>query len=290
MIAKIPGSVAPDEWIVRGNHHDAWVNGAEDPVCGQVALLEEARALGALLKQGWKPRRTIIYCAWDGEEPMLLGSTEWAETHADELRRMPPSTSTPTATIAGCLTMGGSHSLEQFINGVARDIEDPETKMTVWKRAQLTQIADAKTAEERQEVRQRADLRIDALGSGTDFTAFLDHLGIAIAEFGIWRRGRTGDLSLDLRRFLLVHAFFGHGFRLRPGAGADGGNVGDAAGGCGSAAVRLRGFCRHGGHVQERTCRSCCRRSRTKFASGIRNWRKEYSRRRSIRGGRRWLR
>ncbi len=87
VIAKIPGSVAPDEWIIRGNHHDAWVNGAEDPISGQAPLLEEARALGLLLKQGWKPRRTIIYAAWDGEEPMLLGSTEWVEAHADELRQ-----------------------------------------------------------------------------------------------------------------------------------------------------------------------------------------------------------
>src|SRR5207247_2438427 len=83
----IPGAAAPDEWVIRGNHHDAWVNGAEDPISGQVTLLEEARAYGQLLKQGWRPRRTIIYAAWDGEEPALLGSTEWAEAHADELSR-----------------------------------------------------------------------------------------------------------------------------------------------------------------------------------------------------------
>ena len=179
VIAKIPGSVAPDEWIVRGNHHDAWVNGAEDPISGQVALLEEARALGQLLKQGWKPRRTIIYAAWDGEEPMLLGSTEWAEMHADELQAHAAVYINTDGNDRGLFSMAGSHSLEQFINGVARDIEDPETKMTVWRREQLSDIAKAKTAEERSELRQRPDLRIDALGSGTDFTAFLDHLGIA---------------------------------------------------------------------------------------------------------------
>ena len=179
VIVKIPGSVAPDEWIVRGNHHDAWVNGAEDPVSGQVALLEEARGLATLLKQGWKPRRTIIYAAWDGEEPMLLGSTEWVEAHADELRTHAAVYINTDGNDRGFLNMGGSHSLEQFINGVARDIEDPETHMTVWKRDQLNRIAEAKTAEERQELRQRADLRISALGSGTDFTGFLDHLGIA---------------------------------------------------------------------------------------------------------------
>jgi N-acetylated-alpha-linked acidic dipeptidase len=184
VIAKIPGSVAPDEWIVRGNHHDAWVNGAEDPVSGQSALLEEIRALGELLKQGWKPRRTIIYAAWDGEEPMLLGSTEWAEAHADELRQHAAVYINTDGNDRGTFDMAGSHSLEQFINGVARDIQDPETKLTVWQRAQLSKIALAKSADDRKELRQRPDLRIDALGSGTDFTAFLDHLGIAALNLG----------------------------------------------------------------------------------------------------------
>jgi N-acetylated-alpha-linked acidic dipeptidase len=182
VIAKIPGSVAPDEWIIRGNHHDAWVNGAEDPISAQVSLLEEARSMSLLLKQGWKPRRTIIYCAWDGEEPMLLGSTEWAETHADELREHAAVYINTDSNDRGVLTMGGSHSLEQFINGVARDIEDPETRMTVWQRAQLNAIAGAKSADDRKELRQRSDLRINALGSGTDFTAYLDHLGIATLD------------------------------------------------------------------------------------------------------------
>ena len=184
VIAKILGSVAPDEWIVRGNHHDGWVNGAEDPVSGQVALLEEARALSELLKQGWKPRRTIIYAAWDGEEPMLLGSTEWAEAHADELQQHAAVYINTDANGRGLLEMAGSHSLEQFINGVARDIEDPESKLTVLQRERLVQIADAKSAEERSELRQRPDLRIEALGSGTDFTTFLDHLGIASLNLG----------------------------------------------------------------------------------------------------------
>jgi N-acetylated-alpha-linked acidic dipeptidase len=184
VIAKIPGSVAPDEWIVRGNHHDAWVNGAEDPISGQVSLLEEARSLGLLLKQGWKPRRTIIYAAWDGEEPMLLGSTEWVEAHADELREHAAVYINTDGNGRGVLDMNGSHSLEQFINGVARDIEDPETKMTVWQRAQLSKIAEAKSADDRKELRSRPDLRIDALGSGTDYTAFIDHLGIATLDMG----------------------------------------------------------------------------------------------------------
>src|SRR5579864_7797022 len=184
VIAKIPGTVAPDEWVICGNHHDAWVNGAEDPISGQAPLLEEARALGTLLKQGWKPRRTIIYCAWDGEEPMLLGSTEWVEAHADELRQKAAVYINTDGNDRGLLNMGGSHSLEQFINGVARDIEDPETKLSVWQRLQLSKIAEAKSADERKELRQRTDLRINALGSGTDFTGFLDHLGIATLDLG----------------------------------------------------------------------------------------------------------
>src|SRR5579862_640286 len=182
VIAKIPGSVAPDEWIIRGNHHDAWVNGAEDPISAQVSLLEEARSMSLLMKQGWKPRRTIIYCAWDGEEPMLLGSTEWVEAHADELREHAAVYINTDGNDRGILNMGGSHSLEHFINGVARDIEDPESKMTVWQRAQLTKIAEAKSADDKKELRQRADLRIAALGSGTDFTGFLDHIGVATLD------------------------------------------------------------------------------------------------------------
>ncbi len=179
VIVKIPGSTNPDEWVVRGNHHDAWVNGAEDPISGTVALMEEARGLAALLKQGWKPKRTIIYCVWDGEEPALLGSTEWGEAHADDLRRHAVAYINSDGNGRGYLSMGGSHSLERFINGVARDIQDPEKKIPVWKRDQLKAIADAKTPGDRKEVRDRADLRINALGSGSDWTVFLDHLGIA---------------------------------------------------------------------------------------------------------------
>ncbi len=197
VIAKIPGSVAPDEWIVRGNHHDAWVNGAEDPISAQVSLLEEARSLGLLLKQGWKPRRTIIYCAWDGEEPMLLGSTEWVEEHAAELSEHAAVYINTDGNDRGVLNMNGSHSLEQFVNGVARDIDDPETqlsgsKMTVWQRAQLSAIAEAKSVDDKKELRQRVDLRIGALGSGTDFTGFIDHLGVATIDLGFGGEDEQG--------------------------------------------------------------------------------------------------
>ena len=184
VIAKMPGSIEADEWVVRGNHHDAWVNGAEDPVSGQMALLEEARALGELKKQGWKPKRTIIYAAWDGEEPMLLGSTEWAETHAAELQQHGVAYVNTDGNGRGYLLAEGSHSLEAMVNGVARDVQDPESGVSVWKRAQARKIADAKDAEARAKLRNRVDLQLEPLGSGTDYTAFEHHLGIASLNLG----------------------------------------------------------------------------------------------------------
>jgi N-acetylated-alpha-linked acidic dipeptidase len=184
VIARIPGSTEAEQWIVRGNHHDGWVNGAEDPIAGQVALLEEARSFGELLKQGWKPKRTIIYCAWDGEEPMLLGSTAWAETHGRELQEHAAVYVNSDSNGRGYLLMEGSHSLEHFMNNVARNIDDPESKLSVFERERLAGITDAKSDEERKELRQRADLRMNALGSGTDYTAFVDHLGIASLNLG----------------------------------------------------------------------------------------------------------
>jgi len=178
VIARIPGSSEPDTWVIRGNHHDAWVNGAVDPISAAVAELEEARGLADLLKQGWRPKRTVIYCFWDGEEEGMLGSTEWAETHADELRQHAAVYLNTDGNGRGFLRVSGSHSLEKFINGVARDIQDPEKDYSVWKRARLTRIAQA-PAPDRDEVRTRADLRINALGAGSDYIAFLDHLGIA---------------------------------------------------------------------------------------------------------------
>src|SRR5882762_486644 len=184
VIAKIPGSSSPDEWVIRGNHHDAWVNGAEDPTSGMVAVLEEGRALGELLKAGWKPKRTIILCAWDGEEPGLLGSTEWAEEHYDDLRAHAVAYVNSDSNGRGYFGVEGSHTLEKFSNDVARDVSDPETQLSAWKRSRLHQIATAKSADQRKEIRERADLRIPALGSGSDYTAFLQHDGIASLNIG----------------------------------------------------------------------------------------------------------
>jgi N-acetylated-alpha-linked acidic dipeptidase len=183
VIARLPGTTEADQWIIRGNHHDAWVNGAEDPISGLVAELEEARALGALYKEGWRPKRTIIYAAWDGEEPGLLGSTEWVETHADELRAHAVAYLNSDTNSRGYLDIEGSHSLEKFANGVAMDVEDPESGVSSWRRTQASRLIDG-TPESRREAREREDLRIGALGSGSDYSSFLDHLGIASMNLG----------------------------------------------------------------------------------------------------------
>jgi N-acetylated-alpha-linked acidic dipeptidase len=191
VIAKLPGSTFPDEWIIRGNHHDAWVNGAADPASGMAPMLEEARALGELRKQGWSPKRTIVYAAWDGEEPGLLGSTEWVEAHADDLRDHAVAYINTDGNGRGFLSASGSHSLEHFVNGVARDVQDPETKLSIWKRRQARTIVRG-PADERKDARDRADLRIGALGSGSDYTPFLQHAGIASLNLGFDEEDRDG--------------------------------------------------------------------------------------------------
>jgi N-acetylated-alpha-linked acidic dipeptidase len=191
VIARLPGTSESEQWIIRGNHHDAWVNGAEDPISGLVAELEEARALGELYKQGWRPKRTIIYAAWDGEEPGLLGSTEWAEAHADELRQHAVAYLNSDSNGRGYLQVQGSHSLEKFINGVEKDVVDPEAGVSSWKRNQLATIQRG-SAEARRDAREREDLRIGALGSGSDYTPFLQHLGIASLDIGYGGEDQSG--------------------------------------------------------------------------------------------------
>src|SRR6266566_6686593 len=183
VVATIPGSTLPDQWVIRGNHHDAWVNGAGDPLSGASAELEEARGLGELLKQGWHPQRTIIYCFWDGEEPALLGSTEWVEAHATELSKHAVAYFNSDGNGRGYFRAEGSSALESFVNSVTKDIDDPETKMPVWKRQRLVAISRA-AGDARAELRNRPDIRMEALGSGSDYTAFLHHLGIASINMG----------------------------------------------------------------------------------------------------------
>jgi len=186
VIATLHGAEDADQWVIRGNHHDAWVNGAEDPISGQAEMLEEARVLGALHAAGWTPKRTVIYCAWDGEEPGLLGSVEWVETHVGELQKHAVSYLNSDSNGRGFLYAGGTQDLGVLVSEVARGIQDPETKLSVYERARLAGIADAKSADERADLRKRKDLEIDALGDGSDFTAFQDFAGISTLnlEFG----------------------------------------------------------------------------------------------------------
>ncbi len=188
VIAVLRGSEYPDEWVVRGNHMDGWTFGAGDPLSGMVALMEEARAVGALVESGWRPKRTIVYAGWDAEEPGLLGSTEWVEDHAEELQRKAVAYLNSDGNGRGFLGVGGSHTLERFVNQLARDVPDPETGVSALERlkARLAVRGDP-------EVGKRADVRIGPLGSGSDYTPFLQHLGIAALSIGYGGEGGGGS-------------------------------------------------------------------------------------------------
>ena len=192
VIARLRGSDLADQWIVRGNHHDAWVHGANDPVSGLVAMMEEARAIGELAKSGWRPRRTLVYAAWDGEEQGLLGSTEWVETHLAELHEHAVAYINSDSTDRGFLEAAGSHTLERFVTEVARDVEDPERRVSVLERLRAKQLADADSAADRRQLRERKLLRLGALGSGSDYTPFLQHAGIASLSIGYGGEGEYG--------------------------------------------------------------------------------------------------
>jgi N-acetylated-alpha-linked acidic dipeptidase len=182
VVAKIRGAQEPDRWIIRGNHHDAWVFGATDPLAGQVALMAEAKAIGKLLKEGWRPRRTLVYASWDGEEPGLVGSTEWAELHAAELKSKAALYVNSDTNGRGFLGVGGSHALQHFASAAARDVNDPETGAGVLARATARQhVANYESGSR---VSSSAELELAPLGSGSDFTPFLQHLGVNSLDVG----------------------------------------------------------------------------------------------------------
>jgi N-acetylated-alpha-linked acidic dipeptidase len=193
VIAHLRGTDLADQWIIRGNHYDAWVHGATDPISGQVAMLEEAKAIGELAKSGARPRRTVIYCAWDGEEQGLLGSTEWVETHLAELQEHAAVYINSDSNSRGFLGVGGSHTLERFVTEVARDVEDPERNVSVLERMRAAYLADPDTKDdERKAARARTIWRLDPLGSGSDYTPFLQHAGIAALDAGYGGEGEYG--------------------------------------------------------------------------------------------------
>jgi N-acetylated-alpha-linked acidic dipeptidase len=259
VVAKIRGSVEPDRWVIRGNHHDGWVFGAADPLSGQVALMAEAKAIGKLVKEGWKPRRTLVYTSWDGEEPGLLGSTEWAETHAEELKGKAILYVNSDVNARGILRAEGSHAMQHFVSEAARDVKDPETNVSVLARALAVRRvshyesgatgagadgvgadgvgadgvgaggADAGGADAGSaggatgRMSAGGDLRLGALGSGSDYTPFLQHLGVNAvdlyfngeADYGVYHSAY--DTFEHYRRF--VDPKFEYGVALAKVAG-----------------------------------------------------------------------
>jgi N-acetylated-alpha-linked acidic dipeptidase len=202
VVAVMKGSAWPDQWVMRGNHHDGWVFGAADPLSGQVSLLEEAKAIGRLVNQGWRPKRTIVYLSWDAEEPGLLGSTEWVETHAAELKQKTILYINSDTNGRGFLFAGGNHDFEHFVNLVADDVTDPETTISIGKRLRAKMEVDGtkKGATEEAKAEAKAaidpakDFPIQALGSGSDYSAFLEHLGLPTLDIGFGEEGSNGGV------------------------------------------------------------------------------------------------
>ena len=193
VIARLEGETWPDEWVIRGNHHDGWNHGASDPVSGLAAMLAEAKAVAALARAGDRPLRTIVYAAWDAEEPGLIGSTEWAEHHASELRQHAVAYLNTDSNSRGFIGVGGSHVLERFLNQVVEDVTDPQAGVSLKERRKSYLLVNASGETEREEAEKREDLRIYPMGSGSDYTPFLQHLGIASVNLGFGGEGEGGS-------------------------------------------------------------------------------------------------
>jgi N-acetylated-alpha-linked acidic dipeptidase len=211
VVAKLMGSEYPDHWVMRGNHHDAWVNGAADPLSGMAALMEEARVVGELVKTGWKPKRTLVYAGWDAEEPGLLGSTEWVEDHAQELQQKLVTYINSDGNGRGFLEAQGSHALEAFINEVAADVTDPETGVSVLQRRRSADIVQA-TGKARKELLTKNYLPLGALGSGSDYSPFIQHLGIPSFNLGFGGEDEGGEYHSIYDSYDLYRRFKDPGF------------------------------------------------------------------------------
>lgn len=183
VIATLKGTDFPDQWVMRGNHHDAWVHGANDPISGMVALMEEARAVGELAKKGQKPKRTIVYCAWDAEEPGLIGSTEWVEDHKTELQQKVVAYINTDGNGRGFLGAGGSHSLQAMVGEVAASVTDPQSGVSIKERRSAVDMVRGGTE----------DFELYALGSGSDYTPFIQHAGIAALNLGFGGENAGGE-------------------------------------------------------------------------------------------------
>lgn len=184
VIATIKGTEFPDQWVIRGNHHDAWVNGANDPISGMAAELDEAIAIGGLLKQGWRPKRTLVYCAWDAEEPGLMGSTEWVEDHAKELQTKAVAYINSDGNGRGFLGVEGSHALSPFITEISKSVIDPQTGATVFERHKANRATNATSLKSKKEIFESTNYPLGAMGSGSDYSSFIQHLGVPSLNIG----------------------------------------------------------------------------------------------------------
>lgn len=192
VIATMKGSVLPDEWIIRGNHHDAWVNGAADPLSGMVAVMSEAKAIGTLAKQGFKPKRTIIFCGWDGEEQALLGSTEWVEDHASELQKKAVAYINSDGNSRGFIYGGGSHAFEPFFNEIISVVKDPQTGVSIRDRRYANEMVSGDRAK-RTRIIGNKTIKLSALGAGSDYSPFFQHLGIPSFNIAFGGEGSGGE-------------------------------------------------------------------------------------------------
>lgn len=193
VIATMTGAQYPDEWVIRGNHHDAWVNGASDPISGQAALLEEAQVIGQLVKTGWKPKRTLVYCAWDAEEPGLLGSTEWVEDHAAELQQKTVVYINSDGNGRGFLGVEGSHALETLVTEISKDVKDPQTGVSVFERRKAMDAIKAASIKTKKEALAKKTFTLEAMGTGSDYSAFIQHLGIPSLDIGYGGENEGGE-------------------------------------------------------------------------------------------------
>jgi N-acetylated-alpha-linked acidic dipeptidase len=201
VVAKMEGAQLPDQWVLRGNHHDGWVFGASDPISGHIAMMAEAKAIGELAKTGWRPKRTLVYLSWDAEEPMLLGSTEWVETHAAELKQKGLIYINTDGNGRGFLGVDGNHAFQNFVGKVAADVTDPQTGVSVDQRLKAALMVAGATpgASERAKAQAKVagegkDVPLDPLGSGSDYSSFVQHLGLAAMNVGYGGEGSSGGV------------------------------------------------------------------------------------------------
>jgi N-acetylated-alpha-linked acidic dipeptidase len=212
VIATLPGSQFPNEWVIRGNHHDGWVNGAADPISGMVAEMEEARVIGELVKKGYRNKRTLVYCAWDGEEPALLGSTEWVEDHASELQQKAVAYINSDGNSRGYVFAGGSHALEPFFNEIMGQVTDPQTGVTLNERRYAEMMVQA-TEANRSKLIGNKTIKLSALGAGSDYSPFLQHLGIVSMNLGFGGEGSGGEYHSIFDSYDLFTRFKDPGFQ-----------------------------------------------------------------------------